>query len=104
MGLLGAIQNVKILFGMINHIKYEHFEKFIHAYQAKYRKQVQDERWTCYSREEIRQRGDTLDLGLLEKKIDLDLEKEIDPCESGEKIALYLEEAAALVKSVIRGL
>lgn len=91
-------------FGMTNQIKYEHFEKFIQAYQAVNRKEVQDERWTCYSREEIRQRGDTLDLGLLEKKIDLDLEKEIDPCESGEKIALYLEEAAALVKSVIRGL
>lgn len=91
-------------FGTTNQIKYEHFEKFIHAYQAKYRKQVQDEHWTCYSREEIRQRGDSLDLGLHEKKIDLSLEKEIDLCESGEKIALYLEEAAALVKSVIRGL
>lgn len=91
-------------FSMTNPVKYEHFAKFIQAYQANDRSKVLDERWTCYTREEISQRDDTWDLGLIEKKIDLSLEKEIDPIETGINVVFQLKKAAELIESVIKEL
>lgn len=91
-------------FDMLNPVKYEHFENFIQAYQADDRTVVQDERWTCYTREEIRHRDDTWDLGLMEKDIDLSLEKKIDPVETGINVVFQLKKAAELIESVIEEL
>lgn len=91
-------------FSMTNPVNYGHFKKFIQAYQADDRRKVLDERWTCYTREEIRQREDTFDLGLIKKKIDLSLEKEIDPVKTGINIVFQLKKAAELIESVIEEL
>lgn len=42
-----------------------HFDAFIEAYRADDRAVHTDERWTSFTRQEIEQRGDTLDLGLI---------------------------------------
>ena len=43
----------------------QYFEDFEKAYLAKDRKAVQDERWSCWSREAISKKGESLDLGLI---------------------------------------
>jgi type I restriction enzyme M protein len=43
----------------------QHFINFEKAYQATDRTEVQDERWSCLSREAIAQKADSLDLGLI---------------------------------------
>ncbi len=52
-------------FGKRTPLTREHFAGFTAAYGAKDRKEVQDNRWQVISREEIRKRGDNLDLGLI---------------------------------------
>jgi type I restriction enzyme M protein len=42
-----------------------HFDAFIEAYRADDRAAHTNERWTSFTRQEIEQRGDTLDLGLI---------------------------------------
>lgn len=42
-----------------------HFNDFMRAYQAEDRATHADERWTSFARADIKQRGDTLDLGLI---------------------------------------
>jgi hypothetical protein len=50
--------------GKRNPLTYEHFADFIKAYKANNRTKVTDERWKAYTREQIAEKGDSLDLGL----------------------------------------
>lgn len=51
--------------GKRNPLNYEHFSDFIKAYKATNRKTIKDERWKVYSRQEILDKNDSLDLGLI---------------------------------------
>jgi type I restriction enzyme M protein len=42
-----------------------HFDGFVAAYTAADRRQVPDERWAVFTREDIKRKGDNLDLGLI---------------------------------------
>jgi type I restriction enzyme M protein len=42
-----------------------HFDGFVAAYTAADRSKVQDERWAVFTREDIKRKGDNLDLGLI---------------------------------------
>ena len=44
-------------FGKTNKLKEEHFADFIKAYQAEDRTTVNDERWNCFTREQIAEKG-----------------------------------------------
>ena len=91
-------------FGKTTPLKHEHFDAFAHAYNASDRTLVSDERWSCFTREQIADKGDSLDLGLIRDDSVLDYDDLQDPVESGEEIVAQLEEAADLIKSVVKEL
>ncbi len=91
-------------FGKTNVLKEEHFDDFIKAYSAIDRTKVEDERFSCFTREEILKKNNSLDLGLIRDDSILDYEDLQDPIESGEEIIAKLEEAVDLIQSVVKEL
>jgi len=91
-------------FGKTNPLKSEHFDDFIVAYKAKDRNKINDERWNCYTRQQIKDKNNSLDIGLIRDDSVLDYEDLQDPIESGEEIAAQLEEAMDLILSVVKEL
>lgn len=93
-------------FGKTNPLKAEHFDGFKKAYTAGDRKCVSDERWSCYTYEQIAEEGKnhSLDLGLIKDDSVLDYDDLPDPIESGEECIGQLEEAVDLLMSVVKEL
>ncbi|MGL4741361.1 MAG: N-6 DNA methylase [Sarcina sp.] len=91
-------------FNKSNPLKEAHFDEFVKAYTAENREAVEDERWNKFTRDEIRKKGDTLDLGLIKDDSILDYEDLPDPIESAENAVAKLEEATDLLMSVIKEL
>lgn len=91
-------------FGKTTPLKKEHFEDFIKAYTAKDRHAVKDERWSVYTRQEIADKGDSLDLGLIRDDSVLDYNDLPDPADSAEEAADNLAEAVDLLMSVVKEL
>lgn len=91
-------------FGKTNQLKESHFDDFVKAYTAENREAVQDERWRKFTREEIKEKNDNLDLGLIKDDSILDYEDLPDPIESAEDAVAKLEEATDLLMSVIKEL
>jgi len=93
-------------FGKTNPLKEEHFEEFKKAYTAVDRTKVDDERWSCYTIEQISEDGKnhSLDLGLIKDDSVLDYNDLPDPIESGEECIAQLEEAVDLLMSVVKEL
>lgn len=91
-------------FGKTNPLKASHFDEFIKAYTAEDREKVEDERWNKFTREQIKEKNDNLDLGLIKDDSILDYEDLPDPIESAEEAVAKLEEAKDLLMSVIKEL
>lgn len=93
-------------FGKTNPLKKEHFEGFVKAYKAKDRHSLTDERWNCFTYEQISEEGKnhSLDLGLIRDDSVLDYNDLPDPIESGEECIAQLEEAVDLLMSVVKEL
>ena len=93
-------------FGKTNPLKAENFDGFKKAYTASDRHSVSDERWSCYTYEQIAEEGKnhSLDLGLIRDDSVLDYEDLPDPIESGEECIAQLEEAVDLLMSVVKEL
>lgn len=91
-------------FGKTNPLKTEHFAGFEAAYEAADRRAVQDERWSVFTREQIAQKGNSLDLGLIRDDSVVDYDDLPDPIESGEEAIAQLEEAVDLLQSVVNEL
>ena len=91
-------------FGKTNPLKPEHFEGFIKAYTAGDRSKVQDERWSVFTRQQIEEKNNSLDLGLIRDDSVLDYDDLQDPIESGEEVVAQLEEAVDLIMSVVKEL
>ena len=93
-------------FGKTNPLKAEHFDGFKAAYTAKDRKSISDERWSCYTYDQISEEGKnhSLDLGLIKDDSVLDYDDLPDPIESGEECIAQLEEAVDLLMSVVKEL
>ncbi|MDD4802633.1 MAG: N-6 DNA methylase [Syntrophomonas sp.] len=91
-------------FGKTNPLKEEHFEDFINAYTAEDRTKVQDKRFSFYSREQIKEKNNSLDLGLIRDDSILDYDDLQDPAQSGEEVIAQLEEAVDLIQSVVKEL
>ena len=89
-------------FGKTNPLKESHFDEFVKAYTAEDREKVEDERWNKFTREQIREKNDNLDLGLIKDDSILDYEDLPDPIESAEEAVAKLEEATDLLMSVIK--
>lgn len=91
-------------FGKTNTLKHEHFEEFINAYTAEDRSKVVDERWSCFTREQIKDKSNSLDIGLIKDDSILDYDDLPDPIESGEEVIAKLSEAMDLIQSVVNEL
>lgn len=91
-------------FGKTNPLKASDFAGFEVAYTAEDRSKVADERWQCFTREEIAQKGNSLDLGLIKDDSVLDYEDLPDPAESAAEAAEKLAEAVDLLQSVAQEL
>ena len=91
-------------FGKTNPLKKEDFEGFEAAYEAADRRAVQDERWSVFTREQIAEKGNSLDLGLIRDDSIVDYDDLPDPIESGEEAIAQLEEAVDLLQSVVNEL
>jgi type I restriction enzyme M protein len=91
-------------FGVRTPFTEKHFEGFINVYTAKDRTKVQDERWSCLSREEIRKKNDNLDLGLIADDSLISHEDLPDPVLSAEEAISKLEQAADLLGQVMKEL
>ena len=91
-------------FGKTNPLKKDDFISFEAAYEAEDRHAVQDERWSVFTREQIAEKGNSLDLGLIRDDSIVDYEDLPDPIESGEEAIAQLEEAVDLLMSVVKEL
>ena len=93
-------------FGKTNPLKAEHFDGFKAAYKAEDRKSISDERWSCYTYDQISEEGKnhSLDLGLIKDDSVLDYDDLPDPIVSGEECIAQLEEAVDLLMSVVKEL
>lgn len=91
-------------FGKTTPLKQEHFNDFIKAFLANDRTAIQDERWSMFTREQIAEKNNSLDLGLIRDDSVLDYEDLQDPVESGEEVVAQLEEAVDLILSVVKEL
>ena len=91
-------------FGKTNQLKKEHFDDFIKAYTVEDRASVKDERWNCFTRDQIAAKGNSLDLGLIRDESILDYEDLPDPIESAQDCIDQLEMATDLIKEVVREL
>ena len=91
-------------FGKTTTLKHEHFTAFVETYHANDRFTVLEKRWNCFTRKQINDKGDSLDLGVIRDDSVLDYENLQDPDESGEEIAAQLEEAVDLIMSVVKEL
>lgn len=91
-------------FGKTSPLKAEHFTDFEAAYFADNRHAVQDERWHYFTREEIADKGNSLDMGLIRDDSLLDYNDLPDPADSAEEAIAQLEEAVDLLMSVVKEL
>ena len=91
-------------FGKTNPLKKEHFADFEKAYEVKNRHSIKDERWNMFTREQIAEKGNSLDLGLIRDDSIVDYEDLPDPIESGENAIAQHEEAVDLLQSVVNEL
>lgn len=87
-------------FGKTHPLAKSDFTGFMAAYEAEDRDKVSDERWHKFTREEIAQKGNSLDLGLIRDDSVLDYKDLPDPEESAREAARQLEEAVDLLKQV----
>lgn len=90
--------------GKRNPLTEAHFDGFMAAYNEEERATIQDERWNCFTREHIRAKGDSLDLGLIADDSLTSFENLPDPIESAEEAIGKLERAVALLQEVVKEL
>ncbi|WP_018307128.1 N-6 DNA methylase [Desulfitobacterium hafniense] len=91
-------------FGKTTPLQEGHFADFEAAYTAADRHAVRNERWSVYTRKQIEEKGNSLDLGLIRDDSVLDYKDLPDPADSAEECAAQLEEAVDLLMSVVKEL
>jgi type I restriction enzyme M protein len=91
-------------FGKTTPLTHAHFDGFVAAYTATDRTAITDERFRCFTREEIAAKGNSLDLGLIRDDSVLNYDDLLDPIQSGEEAVAQLEEAMDLILSVVKEL
>lgn len=87
-------------FGKRTPLTVEHFAGFEKAYMAENRTQLENERLTYFTREEITAKEDSLDLGLMRAEVETFDPKDFDPAASALEAAALLDEAADLLRTL----
>ena len=80
------------------------FADFIKAYKAEDRHKVQDERFSVFTRQQIAEKGNSLDLGLIKDDSILDYDDLPSPIDCTEEMIADLSEAQALLIEVVNEL
>ncbi|WP_423478952.1 N-6 DNA methylase [Priestia megaterium] len=88
-------------FGKRNQLTMAHFEDFMRAYVAEDRSKVEDERWNNFTREEISEKNDGLDIGLVADESLSSYENLPEPIESAEEAIAKLQQAMDLLSEVV---
>ncbi|MGG4481266.1 N-6 DNA methylase [Paenibacillus illinoisensis] len=88
-------------FGKRTPLTMAHFDAFMEAYSAEDRTKVEDARWNVFNREDIRKKGDNLDIGLIADESLSAYDNLPDPIDSAEEAMAKLEEALALLGEVV---
>lgn len=91
-------------FGKRTPLEASHFASFEAAYTVDDRTSIADERWSYFTREEIRNKDDNLDLGLMRVGTEQVDWSTYNPAEDVTKAADLLEEAAEILRSLVVGL
>jgi type I restriction enzyme M protein len=91
-------------FGKRSMLNEGHFDGFVAAFMAEARSKIQDERWNVFTREQIKAKGDNLDLGLIADDSLTSYDDLQDPIESAEDAIGKLEQAISLLNEVVREL
>jgi type I restriction enzyme M protein len=78
-----------------------HFDDFVHAYMAEDRRKVLDERFNVFSRDDIRKKDDSLDVGLIADNSLTAYDNLPDPIDSAEEAISKLEESLTLLHEVV---
>lgn len=91
-------------FGKTNPLKTSDFAKFEEAYNAKDRHKIKDERWSCFTREEIAQKQNSLDLGLIKDDSILDYDDLPEPIDCTQDMINNLAQAQKLLGEVMQEL
>jgi type I restriction enzyme M protein len=91
-------------FGKRTPLTEKYFEAFIHAYEAEDRTKVKDERFNVYKREEIRNKDNNLDIGLIADDSISPYEELVDPVDTAEEAVATLEHAVGLLNEVVSAL
>ena len=87
--------------GKTNQLSVKHFEDFAKAYEAEDRRAVKDERFSVFTREQIAEKNNSLDLGLIRDDSTFNYDDLPDPIDSGEEVIAQLKEAIDLMQSVV---
>lgn len=98
------LRNEMPSFGKRTPLTTAHFSDFEDAYTAKDRSTVKDKRLSYFSREEIRDAGDSLDLGLMQPEVETIDWETYHPAEQANEAADLLAEASDLLRSLAKDL
>ena len=91
-------------FGKTNPLRKEHFAEFEEAFEAEDRHAVHDERFNVFTRAQIAEKNNSLDLGLIRDDSLVDATELPDPIELGEDALDNLQEAVDLLQGVVNKL
>ena len=98
------LRNEMPSFGKRTPLTTAHFSDFETAYTAEDRSTVKDKRLSYFSRKEIRDAGDSLDLGLMQPEMETIDWETYDPAEQANEAADLLAEASDLLRSLAKDL
>ena len=87
-------------FGKTNPLTSQTFADFVKAYESEDRRAVDDERFNVFSRAEIAEKNNSLDLGLIRDDSAVDFDELPDPLDSAEEIIFQLQSAVELMEGV----
>ena len=91
-------------FGKTNPLKKEHFADFERAFETQDRRAVNDERFNVFTREQIADKKNSLDLGLIRDDSLVEADDLPNPIELGEEAIDDLQEAVDLIQGVVNKL
>ena len=91
-------------FGKTNPLRREHFAEFERAFEAPDRRAVVDERFNVFTRAQIADKKNSLDLGLIRDDSLVDFDELPDPIALGEDAVDEIQEAADLLQGVVNKL
>lgn len=91
-------------FGKTNPLPESHFKEFEESFHLPKEEKLKLERWSAFTREQIAEKGDSLDLGLIKDDSVISYEDLPEPIDSAEETIAKLEQAADLLAQVVREL